>query len=409
MDITVEKMVNKLPKRYTPVAKYIDLHESEGSLAHIRFVQDTITNWVPKVVFTRSLADFADMSFLELTENLLVYFGPALLGQGIFRKIYSKGLKPELRELVAKPAQELLKEKCPNKAVLATKAAISVAALGIPLAEYSLNYIKNLLTLNVFKQANFNNIANLDKDKKENTEQQKKVKESAKKHIKIAAGIFAGCLAFSALLATRGKYSEPLQKISEFILTPGKKLFKNNEKGESFNKYFSLDFASKEFKDKFGNKIQKLEMSKGQLMSCVLIGFLGYMGAAKDRGKQNMLEVLFRYPIVTFYVITGADLFIEGYKKILRKTGKCKELLDAEADNPEKKMTKLSNLPELAKNLATKNGTSVEEEFGKLFKQKAKLIGIPTIFSLIVMGFFVAAYSRLFTQYRYNKENQKQK
>lgn len=411
-EITTQKLVNTLPKKYKPIAKYINMHESEGSLANLRFAQDTITNWVPKVAFTRSLADFSDMSFLELTENVLVYFGPALLGQEIFRKIYSKKLPSALKADVATSATELLKngKSINNKALLPIKAAISVAALGIPLAEYSLNYVKNLLTLKMFKQGDFNNIANLNKVKTEDSAQQQKVKKSAKNHIKLAAGVFAGCLGFATLLATKGKNSKVLQSASEFILAPGNKLFKNNaDKAAKINKLFSLDFAANEVKDASGQITRKLAMSKGQLMSCVLVGFLGYMGAAKDRGKQNMLEVLFRYPIVTFYVITGADMFIEGYKKILHKGGKCKELLDAENNSPEKKMPKLSDLPELAKKLATKNGTKVEAEFEKLFKQKARLIGVPTLFSLAIMGFFVAGYSRFFTQYRYNKEHNNKK
>lgn len=403
MEIKTKSLINTLPKKFMPVAKYIDMHESEGALAHVRFAQDTIVNWVPKVVFARGMADFADMSFLEITENLLVYFGPALLGQGLFRKIYSKKLNPQLKEAVAVPAKQLLKEKnVNNKVLMPIKAAIAVSALAIPLAEYSLNYVKNLFTIKLFKQADFNNIANLNKVKTEDAEKQEKVKKSAKKHLKLAAGIFAGCLGLSALLATRGKNSKTLQSLSETILAPGNKIFKPKsntpeaiakaeEKAAKFNEFFSIDFRLDESKDKFGNVTKKLALSRGQLMSCVLIGFLGYMGAAKDRGKQNMLEVLFRYPVVTFYVISGADLFIAGFKKILNKKGKCKELLDEEKLN--NKMPKLDDLHKLAEKLAAKNRTSIETEFKKLFKQKATIIGIPTLFSLVVMGFFVAGVS----------------
>lgn len=411
----------KLPLSSKLTAEYINLHESEGSLAPIKFAQDTITNWVPKVVFTRSLADFADMSFLELTENLIVYGGPALLGQGIFRKIYSKGLNPTLKKKITDSTLDLIENKTANnKPVLAVKAALAVSALGIPLAEYSLNYVKNILTLKMFKQGDFNNIANLNKVKTENTTQQEKLKDSAKKHIKIAAGIFAGCLGFAALLATKGRTSQKLQSVCEFILAPGSKIFKKNaEKAGTVNKFFGLDFGVKTVVDKFGNEKKKLTMSKGQLMACVLVGFLGYIGAAKDRGKQNILEVVFRYPIVTSYLLVGQELLEKGYKNILREKKECKEIFDIEEENIYKnkikmqnkekdlikhEMPTLSELPEIAKGLALKNGTTQQYEFEKLFKQKAKLIGVPTIFGLIVMGFFVAGYSRFFTQYRYNKE-----
>lgn len=395
---TLQKYVQKLPKNSQLIAKYIDLQESKGSLAHLRFAQDTITNLLPKAVMARSIADLSDISFLELSESLLVYYGPKILGENLFRKIYAKNLPADLSQKIAIRAENLLSEKTlskeAGKKIMPVKAAIAVSAMAVPLCEYCLNYVKNLFTLKIFKQSDFNNIANLNKTQNENIEQQKKVKESAVKHLKLAGSVFAGLLGFSALLATKGKKSKLLQNISETILAPGNKIFKNNEKKAArFNEYFSIDFA---------NNNGKLGLSKGQLTACVVVGGFGYFGAAKDRGKQNFLEVLFRYPIVTFYVITGSELFEKGFKKILTKTNKCKELLQEE--KIKNKMPSLNDLPELAKKLATKNGTSVEDEFKKLFKQKSALIGIPTLFGLIVMGFFVAGYSRLFTKYRYNKE-----
>ena len=48
-------------------------------------------------------------------------------------------------------------------------------------------------------------------------------------------------------------------------------------------------------------------MSHGQLTSCVLLGGLGYFGAAKDRGKQNLLEVASTFPLVGSYIICGNE------------------------------------------------------------------------------------------------------
>ncbi len=69
---------------------------------------------------------------------------------------------------------------------------------------------------------------------------------------------------------------------------------------------------------------------------------------------------------------------------------------------------KLQDLPKLAENLALKNKTTAEAEFKKLFKQKSMIVLAPFLFSVGVMGFFVAGCSRYFTQYRYNKEKQEQ-
>lgn len=392
-----QNLIKTLSKRDQRIAKFINLQESEAELSTMRLGQEVATNWFPKAIFSRSLADFSEMSFLEFAENAVVYLGPKLLGEGVFRKLYTKKLDKGLKELVPTSASELMKEKkAHNKELMPVKAAIAVSALAIPLAEYSLSYIKNLLTVKLFKQADFNNIANLNKNKIEDPEKQRKVKESAKKHVKLAGGIYAGCLALSALLLTRGKNSKALNSLSEMILAPGSKLFKNNAKrAAGVNKYFGLDF---------GNKNGKLAMSNGQLTACVVVGGFGYFGAAKDRGKQNFKEVLYRFPLVGFYAITGSSLLEKGLKSALKKNDKYKNMISKDLQAP-----KLSELPDLAKKLAAQNKTTVEAEYKNLFKQKSTLIMTPFLFGIGFMGLFVAGVSRFFTQYRYNKEQAKTK
>jgi len=391
------RLIDTLPKAMKPVAKFINLQESDGGLSTVRLGQEVATNWLPKAIFARSLADFTEMSFLEFSENALVYLAPVAVGEGL-RRLCTKKLPSALKEGVATTAANLLKEKGPNnKKLMPIKAAIAIGTLAIPLAEYSLSYVKNLFTLKLFKQADFNNIANLNKNKKEDVEKQKQVKESAKKHIKLAAGIYAGCAALVALLATKGKNVKALQHLSEAVLAPGSKFFKNEKTAATINKYFGLDFA---------NKNGKLAMSNGQITACVVLGGFGYFGAAKDRGKQNFKEVLYRFPLVGFYAITGSALVEKGFKSFLKKKDKCQDILKAEA--ADKNSARLNNLGELAEKLAAKNGTTVEAEFKNVFKQKSKIIMTPFLFSLGFMGFFVAGVSRYFTQYRYNKEHANQ-
>lgn len=416
-----KKYVQKLPKCQKLVANYIALEESEGSLAHLRFGQDMIVNWAPKAIFSRSMADFADMSFLELSENLLIYFGGKTLGEGIFRKIFAKALSEKLKGKVPIKAETLLQDKkvtdFDKKKIMPVKMALALCAMAIPLCEYSLNFIKNLFTLKIFKQSNFNDIANLNKVKSEDVKHQEIVKTSAKKHLKIAGEIYAGCLALAGVVFA-GRNTKTVQKLSEAVLAPGSKFFKGEKSRNFINKYFSLDFDStvkrgsdgKAVLDKFGNETRKLALSKGQLVSCVLIGFAGYLKAAKDRGKQNMLEVLFRYPIVTFYVITGADMFKKGFNNILRRKGGYEDFV-GKKDDKNFRTPKLSEIASLAKKKANLKGLDTEEaiceEFKQLFKKKAIMVGIPTLFGLAVMGFFVAGCSKFFTQYRYNKEQGK--
>lgn len=370
-------------------SKIIGIQEGGAGLSNIRFIQDSATGLVPKAVFARSKADLGENTFLELSESVLVYYFPTILGEGIFRKLYSKKLPTDLKKQIATPAVDLLKANDPavNKKLLPVKAALALSAFAIPLVEYTLNYFKNLMTLKVFKQSDFENIANLNKKKSENTEQAKKVENSAKKHIKLAAGIYSVCLALSALLIKKGENSKSLQNISEIILAPGTKFFKDNKKkADFFNKYFSLDFA-----DNNG----KLALSRGQLTSCVLVGGAGYFGASKDRGKQNFLETLFRYPLVGFYIICGNELLEKGFRKFLYNNGKCKELINDKLEVP--------NLKDL-RSIAEKHGGDIDAMYKKLLKQKVLIAGLPLLFGIGVMGFFIAGTSNLFTKFRYNRD-----
>ena len=370
-------------------SKIIGIQEGGAGLSNIRFIQDSATGLVPKAVFARSKADLGENTFLELSESVLVYYFPTILGEGIFRKLYSKKLPTDLKKQIATPAVDLLKSNEPavNKKLLPVKAALALSAFAIPLVEYTLNYFKNLMTLKVFKQSDFENIANLNKNKSESTEQAKKVENSAKKHIKLAAGIYSVCLALSALLVKKGENSKSLQNISEMILAPGTKFFKHNKKkADFFNKYFSLDFA-----DNNG----KLALSRGQLTSCVLVGGAGYFGASKDRGKQNFLETLFRYPLVGFYIICGNELLEKGFRKFLYKNGKCKELINDKLEVP--------NLKDL-RSIAEKHGGDVDAMYKKLLKQKVLIAGLPLLFGIGVMGFFIAGTSNMFTKFRYNRD-----
>lgn len=421
-------LIDSLSGKDKLIKKFINLQESQAELSTQRIGQELLTNTLPKSLFARSIVDLCDNAFREIFENIIVYLGPKFVGEKIFRNIYSKKLNKGLDGQITTTAADLLKNHSENKQLMPVKAAIAVSALAIPLAEYALSYVKNLFTLHMFKQADFNNIANLNKNKKENDVHQQKVKQSAKRHIALAGGLFAGCLGISALLLTRGKNSSLLNHFSEAILAPGSKFFKHNEKLEKFfNQYFGLDFASKNMvdkagkvvKDAAGNPVKKLAISNGQITACVTAGFFGYTGAAKDRGKQDYKEVMYRFPLVGLYAICGNELFNRGLKHYLKKANKCKELFEAEAQN-KGVMPTLDKLEEFAEKfakqkLAKMNKTATEEElkkltkeeFTKLFKQKTALVGIPTLFGFTVMGLFVAGCSRYFTQYRYNQDLKK--
>ena len=387
--VTDKNLINTLPKPLKPAAKFVRHQEQASGLSTSRFIQDVTTCLIPKAVFSRSLADLTENTFLETSEETLIYFVPTIIGERVARKIFSKGLDNNLKKEVATTGVELLEKgnKAKNKQVLPVKAAISLAAMAIPLTEFSLNYIKNLMTLKVFKKSDFKSIASLD-NTREDKKQQEKVRNSAKKHIGLAAGLYAGCLGLAGLLATKGKDSKALQKISEFIVAPGNKLFKNSPKAKNFmNKYLCMDFNSQN---------GKLCLSKGQLTTCVLVGGAGYFGASADRGKENLKETATRFPLVALYVITGSELVERGFRKLLYKIGKCKDLIGKDLNVP-----KFDELGDIAKKLAEKKNSTVEKEYKSLVKQKVLISGLPYVFSIGVMGFFVAGMTNYFTKKRF--------
>ena len=388
-------LINTLAQPLKTAAKFVNHNDQASGLSTARFIQDTTTCLGPKAVLARSKADLAENAFLEIAESCLVYLGPAFIGEKFSRRFFSKNLSQDAKKLVATPAVKLLEENnaALNK-VLPVKAAIALSALLIPLTEFTLNYFKNLMTLNIFHKSDFNNIVSL-QNEKEDKSFQDKVRKSAHKNILKAGTTFLASLAAGVVLAKRGVKSKLLQQFSDMILAPGTKFFKKNEKMKNFlNKYFSLDYASQD---------GKLVLSKGQLTSCVLIGGAGYFGASKDRGKQNFLETLFRFPLVGFYIITGSEPYENAFKKLLIKLGKCKQIIGKNLEVPS-----FAKIEELAKNLALKNGTTVECEFKKLAKQKVLISGFPFLFSIGFMGFFVAGVSNVFTRYRYNKDKEQQ-
>ncbi len=394
-------LIDTLPKSLRPAAKFVRHKEQASGLSTTRFIQDATTCLIPKVVFSRSLADLTENTFLETTEEALIYFVPTILGERVARKIFSKNLPNNLKKDVATKGVDLIEKakynpitKNNNKKTLPVKAAIALAAMAIPLTEFSLNYIKNLMTLKIFNKSDFKNIASLENNKEDKAHQEK-VRKSAKNHIKLAAGLYTGCLGLATLLATKGKNSKILQNISEFIVAPGSKLFKKNEKAKNFfNKYLCMDF---------NNQNGKLCLSKGQLTTCVLVGGAGYFGASADRGKENLKETATRFPLVALYVITGSEFVEHAFKKILRKMGKCKDTIDKDLNVP-----KFEDLGNIAEKLAKKRKTNVQDEYKYLVKQKVLITGLPYIFSIGVMGFFVAGMTNYFTKKRYENSLKKQ-
>lgn len=410
----------KIAKRYL---------NSEDKIAQNRFIQDTATNWLPKAIFTRGIADFADMSFLEFIESGIFYFAPTAIGnrlKKIYTNAHSEEAKTAILKNIGKSAESILaspelKKDDIGKKTLSTKAAIILACTAVPAAEYALSFAKNLFTLKTFKKSDFNNIANLNKNQSEDKQQQEHVEKSAIKHLKAAGLVSLAGLGASIIFAKYGHKSDLLQKASDIILQPGayianglKKIGlikgKNPEEGlEGFLKtYITPDFDGIEegINEKTKKPWSKFILSKGQLLITTVSGFFGYSAAAKDRGKLDQYEVWTRVPFVVLYTVFGSVLFDKLFNKVLIDKKIFPDILKKD-EKGNTIITKNIDLPKIAKKLAIKKNTSELAELERLTKQKAIAKGVPYFFGIVVMGFFLSGITRFWTQYRYDHDKDK--
>lgn len=390
--------------------KFLDnFLKSQENLSHTRFIQGTLTNWFPKAVLSRSIIDFSEFTFLEFIESGIFYFAAPLLGEHAFRKGLFKAIQPKkVQDKIVKhlpqSVEEIKNSKLNNDVknrLISTKAGAILACIIVPAMEYALGFAKNLFTLKVFKVSDFNNVANLNKDKSENIEHQNKV-EKHSKQVLLKTGILSAAGIISGItLAVFGHKYKGLRKFSEAILEPGVQISKllhkvgiKSKKTDNFLKeYLKLDFV---------NNNGKLALSKGQLAATCITGLFGYSAAAKDRGKLDFYEVWTRVPLVVLYTIFGSALLDGTFKKVLANKGKFPELVERNSDGTIASIPTRKELPIIAEKLAKLNNTTVDKELTTLIKQKSIITGVPYLFSIVVMGFILSGISRLWTQYRYD-------
>lgn len=385
--------------------------KSQENLSSTRFIQGTLTNWLPKAVLSRSTVDFCEFTFLELLESGLFYFAIPFIGEKfyrnkLFKAIQPKNIKDTVVENIPKSVETLKKsglEKATQNKLITTKAGILLACLSVPAMEYSIGFAKNLFTLKVFNVSDFNNVANLKKEKTEDKEQKERVEKHSKSVLKKAGILSAVGITAGLALSAFGHKSNTAVKFSEVILNPGEKianlLNKSGKKSEKRDKllkeYLTLDFA---------NTNGKLSLSKGQLAVTCITGLFGYSSASKDRGKLDFYETWTRVPLVVLYTIFGSAMLDGTFKNMLEKKGKYPDLIKRDSAGNIAEIPSRKELPQIAEQLAKAKNTNATAELEKLIKQKAVITGVPYLFSLLAMGFTLSAVSRIWTQYRYNHQ-----
>lgn len=398
-----------LSKKTKTLDKFL---KSQENLSSTRFIQGTLTNWFPKAVLSRSLIDFSEFTFLETLESGIFYFAAPFFGEHLFRKGLFKSVQPEKQKNdvvknIATGLEEIKKSKLDKNLknrLVTTKAGIVLACVTVPAMEYALGFAKNLFTLKVFKVSDFDKVANLNKDKKEDSEQKNRVESHSKSVLKKTGLLSLAGIGAGLALASAGHNSKAARKFSEALLEPGAQISKllhkagiKSQKTDDFLKeYLKLDFETKN---------GSLALSKGQLAVTCITGLFGYASAAKDRGKLDYYEVLTRVPLVVLYTIFGSSLLDAGFKKVLADKGKFPELIKRNKDGVIGNVPTRDELPEIAKRLAKKNGTSYPDELSKLIKQKSVITGVPYLFSVVAMGFILSGVSRMWTKYRYDHQN----
>lgn len=399
--------------KFSRRTKFLDgFLKSQENLSSTRFIQGTLTNWLPKAVFSRSFVDFSEFTFLELLESGLFYFAIPFIGEKLYRNGLFKAVQPEKvkNKVIEKVPDSLenikksrLKPAVKNR-LITTKAGVLLACLAVPAMEYSIGFAKNLFTLKVFKVSDFNNVANLKKEKTEDKEQQRRV-ETHSKNVLVKTGLLSAAgVATGLALAAFGHKSKTAVKLSESLLEPGKKVSEllhragvKSDKTDKFLKdYLKLDFD---------NSNGKLSLSKGQLAATCITGLFGYASAAKDRGKLDFYEVWTRVPLVVLYTIFGSALLDGGFKKFLANRGKFPELIKKDGAGSIAQIPSRKELPDIARKISKLNNTTVDKELEKLIKQKSVITGVPYLFSLVAMGFTLSGVTRIWTKYRYNHQN----
>lgn len=382
---------------------------TENGLAWTKVTQDTTTNLGTKASLARSKADLGESVFVEVLESFIVYFASSLLAGKLLQKPFSKGLNdPKLKENVGKPLKEVAKNLNGEnlKKVLSVKSGLLISCLGIVMAEYALNYAKNLFTLKMFKQSDFANIANLNKSPKkdENTAHHKKVESSAKKHIIGAAAVAVASIGAGFAIA-RGNLMP--KRASEWLLDLGGELAKRIPENKHVPRlkgilkdYLSFDFSFNEV-EKAGKKLVNFGLSNGQALFIVSAAVFGYYGASKDRGELDHKETMTRLALTAPYAAFGSKVIDFGLMKITNKLGLCKDIIkkgeefDAIIDKTSKKAVSeagsiLSNMDQSvnkAKMALSNPEKTVEElaeevsktvaEIGKQANKIGKLLKIP--------------------------------
>ncbi len=367
------------------------LESGESGFAHTKFLQDTLSVWGTRMVASRSGPENLEITFLEFLESGLVYYGIGFLGTQVFQKAFrkmaaGKRLEPDVLKLSLKE----IAEKSPNliRKALPIRLATIIATLGMTCiaGEYSLLFIKNLLTAKVFNKESFSDVVALSDNPMDDIEQSETV-QKAHRRIAQCLGITTGLVLLATGVARFGggfRSIKMLQKLAE-----------------------KMDFNFKN---------GKMSLSRSQFLTFMAVSIVAYLDSSRDDLERK--EVATRLAIVMSYLAYGEEM-IKG--TLIKAFGqRFPELL--KADEKGQKVPK--NLEELGqealayaksklqKVLPVEQITEkrIQDEAAKhlkpLLKGKNALFLIPHAIGILGVGLGTALLNRYWTEIRYKADQQ---
>lgn len=373
--------LQKAPTAQRGLGNFVALSEGTMGNQHLRFLQHVGAVWAPKAAVSRSIPELAELSFLEFVETAFFYYSMPFFANNVFKNAFSK-LAPKAfnPKLLTQTFSELTKNPANAKAALPIKAAIILASMGTIVGEYSLSFVKNLITEKAFRLNKFSDVVALS-----HVKDQKKLKgdspvaQKAYRRLKQCAVIALSMIGGAAVLAKFGANNAVLQKLSRGIVK-------------------TFDFEMKH---------GKFDLSRPQLWGVIWFGVASYLDAARDR--LEFKEIFSRVAcVVAPYLSVGKELFEKLNLKFFGN--KYPHILNADKSAAKPLETLVQESLKKASQQLTQQGKVVSQKallekanqiFQPLLKSKNAVFGIPLAFGVGVIGLLTSGINNYWTQKRY--------
>lgn len=364
------------------IAAMSNIENSNQARSHITVIQDLGVVLTPKLVLARSLAEAGESTFLELIENVIVYYSIPFIA--------SKGLKPLFKKLVPHLDEALLHKKLQDipphlrgKAAPA-KAALILGALGLAIAvEAAVAYAKPLLTAHFTGKTDFSDVVGLKKDHTHKSSGEENLNFIHKMHKRLKYSVMAvfGVLTSSILLARYGHKAPKLEKpLSAFVK--------------------HLDFEL--------NENGSIALGHNQMGYYMGAAILWYLSSCRD--KLERVEVATRLAIVMPYLFLFRQMMTKSVnQRLAKQVPSAFKTVDGKLKSKSLEEIYQSGLAQARKAQPNLNETRLQPYIRGITDQavnaRLKSFGLPLATGIFGFGFGVGLLNIFWTQYRYKHQN----